>query len=418
MKKVIQIEKKTVTHIHISSKNSNDQKLVENKQKKHRDICAGVLPEHMHVFKTLQHFGFIGTAKSQTTDLEKKLLSKYSKDARLCDTLQIQKKVIDKTFELHNLPAHIGYSIDKDSYMCHLVGTKKNIYDALAIEAGYSVAHEIFGPKADILVEVSFIGDKESVQKFTKDLQHFFKKNIANLPKNIANLVKKDIYEAYSLLENVHIKPKAKKSDKAGVESEDVAIPNPIDHLSATSRSEFKEILEYIESLDMNFRIQPFLFKSPEVTSGLVFNIKTDFLNIHGSRHDVMSKRVLNKKEVPIISMVISGLKKAEQPKKTVKIIEDIDIKFFYAQLGSEARFKTLKIMDMMRSAHIPMHQAISKEKISAQLQHAEKLNVPYLLLVGHKEALQNSVMVRNMKNLSQESVELENLIDHLKKLL
>lgn len=205
MKKVIQIQKKTVTHIHISQKNGED------KQKKQKNICAGILAEHMHVFKTLQHFGFIGTEKGQTTDLEKKIIAKYSKDTHLCDTLQIQKKVLDKTFELHTLPAHIGYSVDKDTYMCHLVGTKKNIYDALAIEAGYSVAHEILGPKAEILVEISFIGDKESIQKFTKELQHFFKKNIAALPKHIAALVKKDIYEAYRLLDGVHIKPKTKR---------------------------------------------------------------------------------------------------------------------------------------------------------------------------------------------------------------
>jgi histidyl-tRNA synthetase len=417
MKKVIQIQKKTVTHIHISSptQTSTEEK---NTQKKQKNICVGVLPEHMHVFRTLQHFGFIGTQKPSPTELEKKVLSKYSKDNRLADTLQIQKKVLDKTLEQHTLPAHIGYSIDKDSYTCHLVGTKKNIYDALAIEAGYSVIHEILGPKADILVEISFVGDKESVQKFTKELQHFFKKHALALPKNVAAVVKKDIYEAYRLLEGAHIKPKAKKSDKEGVEADDITIPNPIDHLSSASRAEFKEILEYIEALDMNFRIQPFLFRSPDITSGLVFNIQAEYLQIQGSRHDSMAKKILSKKEVPIISMHISGLKKAGQPKKAVKIIEDVDIKFFYAQLGSEARFKTLKIMDMMRSAHIPMHQAISKEKISAQLQHAERLNVPYLLLIGHKEALQNSVMVRNMKNLSQECVELVNLIEHIKKLL
>lgn len=407
MKKIIQIHKKTVTHIQVSE---------APQHKKQRNICEGVLPEHMHVFRTLQHFGFIGICKTHATDLEKKVLSKYSKDIRLADTLQIQKKVLDKTLEQHILPAHVGYSIDKDMYMCHIVGTKKNIYDALAIETAYSVAHEILGPKADILVEISFVGDKESVQKFSKELQHFFKKHIAALPKSIAALVKKDIYEAYRMLDGVSIKPKLKKGEKEQ-DAIDVTIPNPIDYLSSASRAEFKEILEYIEALDMNFRIQPFLFASPDVTSGLIFSIKADFIEIRGSRHDNMAKRVLNKKEVPIVSILVSGLKKATQPKKIIKIIEETDIKFFYAQLGPEARFKTLKVMDMMRTAKIPMHQAISKEKISAQLAYAERLNVPYLLLVGHKEALQNSVMVRNMKNLSQESVEMHNLIEYLKKL-
>ena len=72
----------------------------------------------------------------------------------------------------------------------------------------------------------------------------------------------------------------------------------------------------------------------------------------------------------------------------------------------------------MLHHANILIHHDLSKDKISLQLQHAEKLNVPYLLLVGHREALQNSVMVRNMKNLSQESIELHNLIEYIKKIL
>ncbi len=401
MKKIVQITKKTITQTTIRAKH------------------AYVLPEHMHLFRTLQHFGFISLSRPESTHLEQKVVSKYTTRNHVIDSFLIQKKVLDKTLETHTFPAHIGYSVDKDTYIYHIVGTKKSIYDALAIEAGYSVAQELLGSKTEILVELNFIGDKESVQRFSKELHHFFKKYSDSIPKAISTLAKKDMYGAYQMLDGVEIKSKSKKA-----ESESVTIPNPIDYLSETSRAEFKEIMEYIESLDMNFRIQPFLFDCPEVWSGVIFSIspldktKGDALHIQGGRHDIMGKKILNKKEVPILSVEITGLKKIAQPKRAIKIIDDNDIKFFYAQLGPEARFKTLRVMDMMRCAQIPMHHALSKEKISAQLAHAERLNVPYLLLVGHREALQNSVMVRNMKNLSQESINLEQLIEYLKKLL
>jgi histidyl-tRNA synthetase len=142
---------------------------------------------------------------------------------------------------------------------------------------------------------------------------------------------------------------------------------------------------------------------------------------VNGGRHDIISKKILGKKEISIISVYITGLKnlsKLVKPLSTLKTIDEADIKFFYAQFGNEARFKTLRVLDMMLKANILIHHDLSKDKISLQLQHAEKLNVPYLLLVGHKEALQNSVMVRNMKNLSQESIELGGLIEYIKKLL
>ena len=380
-----------------------------------------VYEEHALVYKTLQHFGFTATHKPTVTSLEEKLIEKKTALSFTADSLAVQRSVLDKSFYSFNFPVHLGYSVDKDTYRYHIVGTKKNIYDALAIEAGYSVLQEILGSKKEILVEINYIGDKESVQRFTKELQNFFKKHASILPKNTLALTKKDILGAYKTLQGVELKT---KPTKKGVEPEAVTIPNPIDHLSEESRKEFKEILEYVESLDMNFQIQPFLFESADIVSGVIFNIheleagQKGTLSVVGVRNDILGKKILNKKEVPTISVEIRGLKKVAKPTRTIKITTHTEVKFFYAQLGPEARFKTLKVIDMMRCAKIPVHHAISKEKISAQLAHAEKLNVPYLLLVGHREALQNQVTVRNMKNLSQESVEIANLIEYLKKLL
>jgi histidyl-tRNA synthetase len=379
-----------------------------------------VLLNHLKIFKILQHFGFRHISKPEYTNLEKKLLAKYDRE-EIIDTLAFQKKIIDKKFEGFSFPANIAYSKDEDNFNFHIIGTTKNIYDAMSIQMAYSILDTIYSKKSEIVVDVNFIGDKESVQKFVKELNHFFKKNQKNIPKNILLLSKKNIYQAFSELENVEIKSQNKKGD-----SDVLSIPNPIDYLSEASRLEFKDILEYIENLNLNFRINPFLFNSSDLYSGIIFKVQNliegkDSIVIEGGRHDIMSKKILGKKEVPILSVYIKGLKnlsKLMKPLSTLKTIDESDVKFFYAQFGNEARFKTLKVLDIMLQANILIHHDLSKDKISLQLRHAEKLNVPYLLLVGHREALQDSVMVRNMKNLSQESVGLNDLIEYIKKLL
>lgn len=404
MKKII-ITKKTTTIVKKADKKSG---------------VDSVIPSHLKLFKTLQHFGFKHTDKPAHTGLEKKILSKYDAED-LIDTLAFQKQVIEKKFEGFSFPANIAYTNTPDSFIYHIIGTKKNIYDAIAIETAYSILEEIYGKKSDIVVDVNFIGDKESVQKFNKELNNFFKKNQKNIPKGILTTAKKNIYKAYGELDGVEISNISKKGEK-----EIVTIPNPIDYLSEASRLEFKDILEYIENLELNFRINPFLFNNADIYSGLIFKAQNmtevkHSIVIEGGRHDIIGKKLLNKKEVPIISVRVSGLKNIDKlikPINTLKTLDESNIKFFYAQLGNEARFKTLKLLDMMRHANILIHHDLSKDKISAQLQHAERLNVPYLLLIGHREALQNSVMVRNMKNLSQECVDLQNLIEHIKKLL
>jgi threonyl-tRNA synthetase len=44
-------------------------------------------------------------------------------------------------------------------------------------------------------------------------------------------------------------------------------------------------------------------------------------------------------------------------------------------------------------------------------------MNVPYIIMMGEKEAIEESVVVRNMTTRVQETVELHLLIPHLKKL-
>ena len=86
----------------------------------------------------------------------------------------------------------------------------------------------------------------------------------------------------------------------------------------------------------------------------------------------------------------------------------------FFAQIGAEAKLKSLKIIEMLRQAHFHLHQSLSKDKISSQVAIAENLKVSYIIIVGQKEALENSVIVRNMLNRSQTVVPIPKLADHL----
>lgn len=86
--------------------------------------------------------------------------------------------------------------------------------------------------------------------------------------------------------------------------------------------------------------------------------------------------------------------------------------------MGYDARLKSLTIIDMLRGANIHVHQSLSRDKISAQLAAAEKIAAHYLLIVGQKEAIENSVTIRHMDTLVQETVEIASLINYLKRLM
>ena len=107
MKKIIITKKKTTV---ISKKSCVDT----------------VIPAHLKLFKTLQHFGFKHACKPAATSLEKKLLTKYDAEY-LIDTLAFQKQIIEKKFEGFSFPANIAYTSDNDTFTYHIIGTKKNM---------------------------------------------------------------------------------------------------------------------------------------------------------------------------------------------------------------------------------------------------------------------------------------------------
>jgi histidyl-tRNA synthetase len=74
-----------------------------------------------------------------------------------------------------------------------------------------------------------------------------------------------------------------------------------------------------------------------------------------------------------------------------------------------------LNVIEILRKAHVPVAQALSKDSLSAQLGMAEKSGAPYAIIFGQKEALEQSVIVRNMQNRSQETVKLTKLADYMK---
>ena len=89
--------------------------------------------------------------------------------------------------------------------------------------------------------------------------------------------------------------------------------------------------------------------------------------------------------------------------------------KFYLVQLGREAKIKTLSILEILRSHRIPVHHFLGKDRITSQLSNAENLRVPYLIIIGQKEAIDDTATVRNMVTRAQDTVSMVDLPRYLK---
>ncbi len=89
--------------------------------------------------------------------------------------------------------------------------------------------------------------------------------------------------------------------------------------------------------------------------------------------------------------------------------------KFYLVQLGFEAKLRVLNVVEDLRKAKIALHHFIHKDKITAQLSNAENLKATHLLIIGKKEAIEGTVVVRNISTREQDTVFEKDLVIYLK---
>jgi histidyl-tRNA synthetase len=136
-----------------------------------------------------------------------------------------------------------------------------------------------------------------------------------------------------------------------------------------------------------------------------------------GGRYDGLANSLGSKKDVPSVGASI-GVDRVLSCKEyqflTPKILKKP--KVYFIQLGYEAKLKSLSVIEILRKTKVATAHALNKDKLSAQLGMAEKLKIPYAIILGQKEALDGTVIVRNMGTRSQDTVKIEQLPEYIKK--
>jgi histidyl-tRNA synthetase len=206
------------------------------------------------------------------------------------------------------------------------------------------------------------------------------------------------------------------------------AAPSSISFLSSDARSHFKEVLQYLEEMGITYRVNNSLVRGQSYYTRTVFEVikidvgedgkEKDITITGGGRYDNLARMMGSKKDVPSIGTGLSMERIMMFPEcKTLPPRIMKAPKVYFIQLGFEAKLKSLCIMEILRKARIPVHQSLSKDSLSAQLSLAEKMEIPYCIIFGQKEAMDNTVIVRNMSVHSQDTVKIDALSDYIKHL-
>ncbi len=292
----------------------------------------------------------------------------------------------------------------KSTINLEIMGTERSIAEAILIKTADSILKE--NGYKNYSIEINSIGDKESMNKFHKELTNYYKKNLNLISAHCRQNFKKDPF---------YVLP-CGDCDALGKIKE--TAPTSVSSLSDASRIHFKEVLEYIETMGIPYKINNCLVSDRKYSSGTVFEIKEilsdgkvgDTLAI-GFRYDGLSQRIGHKKDLPGVGIKIF-LKKKAIVKRISKLPKPIA---FYIQLGDEAKHKSLEVIEILRKEKIFVYHMLGRDKFGSQFSLVEKSKVPYVIIMGKKEFLENSVMVRENVTRTQETIPSHALATHLK---
>jgi len=211
-------------------------------------------------------------------------------------------------------------------------------------------------------------------------------------------------------------------------------IPQLVDFLDQPSRDHFMHVLEYLDEAQVPYILNNRIVRGFDYYTGTIFEIWPDITEGQlkdtsqfsvltgaqnalggGGRYDGLVQ-LLGGAPTPAVGAAI-GLERVvlllramgvEPPSESVR--PDV----FIAHLGDAARKKTLKLIDQLRHADFSIVHNLAKDGLKPQLELANRRKCRYTLVMGQKEVLDGTLIVRDMDSGVQEVIDANKVVPDL----
>lgn len=341
-----------------------------------------------------------------------------------------EKIAIIRTYhekELHSQPQPVMLyykdafrgSVKKSGYHRYadleILGSSGSIAEATLIQTGRAMlAEEGF---ANTSVEINSIGDKDSINRFVRELTSYYRKHINDMSPVVRQMLKRDPFELLACREPECVT----LNEKA---------PRSLDFLSEVSRRHLEEVLEYLEALNIPYSVNNSLIGNRKYCTETIFSIvnadvqpgtkdkggsREQRLLAVGVRYNGLSKRLGMKRDIQGVGLSLlvkeNDAATREPLAKTKRPIAS------FVQLGLESKLISLYVIELLRLSKIPLYLSLAKDRLGAQISGVERHHTPFVIVIGKKEAVEKTAIVRRTDTHAQDIISLVELPKHMKKL-
>ncbi|HEY6736448.1 MAG TPA: histidine--tRNA ligase [Candidatus Saccharimonadia bacterium] len=197
-------------------------------------------------------------------------------------------------------------------------------------------------------------------------------------------------------------------------------VPQTLNYLCGDCQAHFSGVLEYLDDLGMQYDLNPLLVRGLDYYTRTVFEFYGEREGSQaalggGGRYDLLVEQLGGQPtpavgfgagiERVILEMEAAGVVPAPTPKKQV----------YVASLGEPARLAAFRLQQQLLDGGVSAVGSVDKDGIGVQLGRADKLGVPYALIIGQKEVREETVILRDMASHAQEIIPLASIVAELR---
>jgi len=182
---------------------------------------------------------------------------------------------------------------------------------------------------------------------------------------------------------------------------------------------ELEEMMKSLKALgfDKDVYIDLSLVRGLEYYTGPVFEAvikKGKWSLAGGGRYDNMIK-LFSGPDTPAtgISLGVERIMEVMKERKMFIALKS-KTKVFVAAVNDEVRRESVKIAKKLREKGINAQTDVMGRNLRKQLEYADSLGIPYVVIVGPKELKKKKVMLRDMKRKKESEVKIKDLIKKL----
>ena len=276
-----------------------------------------------------------------------------------------------------------------------------------------SITHSLWKKLGiDVRLEINSLGSSESRSSYKELLQKFLNKNKSRLDEDSLRRLNRNPLRILD----------SKNQEMAGLIAE---APKMIDYLDEESKLHFSILKNYLDSLGINYKVNPKLVRGLDYYNKTVFEWVSNDLGSQGTicgggRYDGLVEK-MGGNSTPAIGFAI-GIE------RIALLINDLKNRIaknkphiYFIVLGEKSQIESMRLSKKIIEAlpSLIISNDISMGSIKSQMKKADKSNADFALILGEEELSNKQLSFKPLKGQGdQQLIKLEGIIQHLQEIL